>query len=170
MWFMVTSSIIYVGVLLGLCKSNQVITLSVDVNTDWPQRWYVIATDRVIVLVSEEITLEVPTLTVPEAKSDCFNDGTYFKERPGKHFYIYLFTSGSTGKPKEFRLLFNSDLSAQVGIRRLQRKGPQVFLGHPPVLVIYQWCHFGQHFYMHTPLVQIVIKSTCKISKCWLKQ
>ena len=84
----------------------------VDVNTPIDRVEDIIATVKSpVVLVSEEISLDAPTLTVSEAKkviastTERISKDHYVK---GEDVFYIIFTSGSTGKPKGVSITYNN--------------------------------------------------------------
>ena len=132
----------------------------VDVNTPIDRMEDIIATVKSpIVLVSEEIILDVPTLTVPKAKeviastTERISKDHYVQ---GEDIFYIIFTSGSTGKPKGVSITYNNlnhFLDWYTGYYK--EKGPQVFLGHPPFSFDLSVMSLWPALYMHAPLVQI---------------
>ena len=109
----------------------------VDVNTPIDRVEDIIATVKSpVVLVSEEISLDAPTLTVSEAKELIASTTKRISKDhyvQGEDIFYIIFTSGSTGKPKGVSITYNNlnhFLDWYTGYYK--EKGPQVFLGHPP--------------------------------------
>ena len=90
-------------------------------------------------LVSEEITLEVPTLTVPEAKEVIASTTERISKEhyvQGEDIFYIIFTSGSTGKPKGVSITYNNlnhFLDWYTGYYK--EKGPQVLSWTSTVLI-----------------------------------
>lgn len=132
----------------------------VDVNTPIDRVEDIIATVKSpVVLVSEEISLDAPTVTVPEAKEVIASTTERISKEhyvQGEDIFYIIFTSGSTGKPKGVSITYNNlnhFLDWYTGYYK--EKGPQVFLGHPPFSFDLSVMSLWPALYMHAPLVQI---------------